>query len=275
MDIMKALAEARSTIAGIKKVVAPKEGNNEASETKLVPQKTKSHSPKKRAASPTKKTVKNADVDEFDMFSIDEKIPSAAGLEPSAVTLQLKGMIVAQQANCDDADGYYNTTVGEILNGRYRVLGVVGKGVFSTVLRCQRLGEGGVASPFDTPEVTAVKLIRSNDTMRDASQIEVRILKELAEKDPRDKKHCVRLLDTFEHRNHVALVFEPMQMNLREAMRKFGGKGGISLNAVQIFCKHLLIALNHLESCKVVHAGKYFCIRPTQGIQSRTRNLNV
>ena len=39
--------------------------------------------------------------------------------------------------NSDDAEGYYRLRVGELLAGRYQVLGTRGRGVFSTVLYCR------------------------------------------------------------------------------------------------------------------------------------------
>lgn len=287
LDILKALAEARSTIAEIKGEApgvetAAEDANPAASDAggggvngqqqQQQPDESKAESPKKQenekaaieaasssaappapAATPAAAGAPEEAVDEFDMFSMaeldDATMPASLGV--SALTVTEASM----QANCDDAEGYYTTTVGEVLNGTYRVLGVVGKGVFSTVLRCARVA----APPPSSAEldVVAIKLIRNNEVMRDAAQTEIRLLRELAERDPRDKKHCVRLLDTFEHRGHTALVFEPMQMNVREAMKKFGGKGGISIQAVRVFSKHLLIALSHLEACAVVHAGTY------------------
>lgn len=41
------------------------------------------------------------------------------------------------QDNWDDPEGYYKTMVGELLHDRYVVLGAIGRGVFSTVLKCQ------------------------------------------------------------------------------------------------------------------------------------------
>ncbi|KAG2520529.1 hypothetical protein BBO99_00005102 [Phytophthora kernoviae] len=264
-NILKALAEARSTIAVIKKkgtdeaevatVDAGKEEDaNVVESTSNSPQKQdiEVESPLRADAVP-QKVVAPSSADEFDMFSMaalndhDDAMTGSSGV--AAITVDE----VSLQSNCDDAEGYYSTTIGEVLNGKYRVLGAVGKGVFSTVLRCQcitslKTAGGGSMS------VVAVKLIRNNDVMRDAAQIELKVLNELGERDPRDKKHCIRLLDSFHHRNHVAMVFEPMKMNVREAMKKFGGKGGISIQAVRVFSKHLLIALNHLESCGIIHA---------------------
>eukprot|EP00953_Heterococcus_sp_UTEX-ZZ885_P017354 9711-Heterococcus_DN1.PRE.1 len=62
------------------------------------------------------------------------------------------------QANWTDGDGYYRTRVGEVIEGRYKVLGTIGQGVFSTVLKCLDMKEGG--------KEVALKMIRANDTMR-------------------------------------------------------------------------------------------------------------
>lgn len=265
-NILKALADARSTIAVIKKTEKPTATPTETptdktpvEATENVAQEESAHPVAPRKDDPAEPTpaptneVAAADVDEFDMFSAAELHQAGVPLSPiaAAAATATAAASGALQSTYDDPEGYYNPNIGEILNGKYRVLGSVGKGVFSTVLRCQLLGEGS-AGVGDN--IVAIKLIRNNEVMREASQTEIKILTELAERDPRDKKHCVRLLERFEHRNHVALVFESMQMNVREAMKKFGGKGGISIQAVRVFCKHLLIALSHLEACGIVHA---------------------
>ncbi|CAM9854939.1 unnamed protein product [Ectocarpus fasciculatus] len=100
----------------------------------------------------------------------------------------------------------------------------------------------------------ALKMIRNNDTMRKAAQKEVALLKELAEHDPLNKKHCIRLLCSLEHKQHVVMVFESMQMNLRETLKKFGRKTGINIHAVQKYGKQLLAALKHMASRNLVHA---------------------
>ena len=49
----------------------------------------------------------------------------------------------------------------------------------------------GPAAVGGSSEV-ALKMIRNNDIMRKAAQKEVALLKELAEHDPANKKHCIR-----------------------------------------------------------------------------------
>jgi serine/threonine-protein kinase PRP4 len=49
---------------------------------------------------------------------------------------------------------------GELLDGRYEITAVHGKGVFSTVVRAKDLKAGK-----DDPEEVAIKIIRNNETM--------------------------------------------------------------------------------------------------------------
>lgn len=167
------------------------------------------------------------------------------------------------QSNWDDGEGYYKTRIGEVILDRFRTLGVVGKGVFSTVLKCQDLRPmpalskaalEASASQEDVQVVVAIKFIRNNETMRKAAAKERQILTVLAEHDPQNKKHCVRLLDTFEYRNHVAFVFDFHQMNLRETLKKFGKDVGISIEGVRLYARQLFVALKHLADLRIVHA---------------------
>lgn len=57
----------------------------------------------------------------------------------------------------DNDEGYYICRVGELFYNRYRVLGEFGKGVFSTVLKC----EDTLNNNFNV----AIKVIRSNEIM--------------------------------------------------------------------------------------------------------------
>lgn len=82
---------------------------------------------------------------------------------------------------------------------------------------------------------------------------ELVILKKLVGADPEDKRHCVRFLSSFKYRNHLCLVFESLNMNLREVLKKFGRNIGLRLTAVRAYAKQLFIALKHLRNCGVLH----------------------
>ena len=94
-----------------------------------------------------------------------------------------------------------------MMDSRYEVFASNGKGVFSSVVRARDTARRDEAG--NPPEV-AIKLIRSNDTMFKAAQTEVAVLKLLGAADPDNHKNVIRMLRTFEYRNHMCLVFEPM-----------------------------------------------------------------
>ena len=93
------------------------------------------------------------------------------------------------QSNWDDGEGYYKARVGEVICDRYTSLGIVGKGVFSTVIRC-------MDTQRDNSTV-AIKMIRNNDTMRKAAEKELSILTQITKTDPDGRKHCIRIFDHF------------------------------------------------------------------------------
>ncbi|ORY75346.1 kinase-like domain-containing protein [Leucosporidium creatinivorum] len=154
--------------------------------------------------------------------------------------------------NYDDSEGYYKLLLGELLdNGRYHVIANLGKGMFSGVVRARDLGEGGKGG--DGKEV-AIKVIRSQESMYKAGLKEAAILRKLMDADPDDKKHLVRLLRTFEHRGHLCLVFENLNMNLREIVKRFGKDVGINLRAVRAYASQMFLALALMKKCDIMHA---------------------
>ncbi|KAJ1506486.1 U4/U6 small nuclear ribonucleoprotein prp4 [Coelomomyces lativittatus] len=74
------------------------------------------------------------------------------------------------------------------------------------------------------------------------------------EQDPLGKKHIVRLLRYFEHRNHLCMVFESMSMNLREVLKKYGNNVGLTIKAVRLYAHQLFLALSLLRSTNLIHA---------------------
>ncbi len=165
--------------------------------------------------------------------------------------------------NWDDAEGYYCARIGEVLDDRYTITAHLGKGVFSSVLRA-------VDKTKDEGESkVAIKVIRCNETMRKAAQLEIDILQKLSGSDPENKRHCVRFLRHFEYRDHVFIVFESLARNLREVIKKFGRNVGINIKAVQAYATQLFIALRHLQNCGVVHAD----IKPDNILVNENHNV--
>lgn len=196
----------------------------------------------------------------FDMFSASPSdLEKAKSGRVALAEALMEGEDPHLQSNWDDGEGYYKARIGELIGDRFRILGIVGKGVFSTVLKCLDVRKSNLAAiNGDTASEdqfhVAVKMIRSNDTMRRAAEKEKQILLAITQRDPDDKRHCVKLITHLEYRNHVALVFEYQQMNLRETLKKFGKDVGINIGAVRMYARQLFSALRLLMELRVVHA---------------------
>jgi len=198
-------------------------------------------------------------------------IASSNDLSNAALLSLLNANPVSATEIQDDAEGYYCYRVGELLNGRYALLGCYGKGVFSTVVKAKDLkgtAVGDILHHADSnasmvnpvistavPREVAIKVLRNNEAMKRMGLKEILLLKELAATDPKNKYNVVRLLDHFEDRGHLCLVFEAMGGgNLREILRKYGTKIGLKIQAVRFYGLKLMHSLKLLRKCKIVHA---------------------
>jgi serine/threonine-protein kinase PRP4 len=188
-----------------------------------------------------------------------------------------------EQQDWDDAEGYYKAVIGEAIplpSHQYelRVSGVIGKGVFSTVLKCTATKTSFSSSALKTeaelallPPTVAVKLIRHNDTMAKAALREIGFL--LKFKDGKNNNSnntdetaaatatgIVPLLlphlvtKPLDYRGHTLLVFPYLPYNLRDVLQKFGKGVGLSLQSVQSYFGQLLSALYHLQKRNLIHA---------------------
>ena len=254
-------------------------------------------------------TKHDSDDDSFDIFAADN---------PTPIPTQNKDRTTISRSNiaqeCDDAEGYYKANIGEIItvpkyrgennasaqddtHARFRVQGIIGKGVFSTVIKVVEESNNNDHSNPSVSREIAMKIIRNNEIMAKAASKEMRILRMLCHRknnhdneiDPEEKErrerenhNIVRLLEvdpTFvakdsssyaipppEFRSHCLFLFEFLPYNLREVLSKFGKGVGITLTAVKSYARQLLSALGHLERHRVVHGEKllinYLCFFP-------------
>ena len=79
----------------------------------------------------------------------------------------------------------------------------VGRGVFSFVVRATDLMADTTSRKSTT---VAIKIVRRNDMMQRAAEKEIRVLTELAQADPEDRRRCIRLLAHFQYRHHPCMV---------------------------------------------------------------------
>eukprot|EP00668_Euglena_longa_P017573 GGOE01021991.1.p1 GENE.GGOE01021991.1~~GGOE01021991.1.p1 ORF type:complete len:1125 (+),score=259.48 GGOE01021991.1:45-3419(+) len=163
-----------------------------------------------------------------------------------------------QAEDTKDAEGYYLPRVGELLDGRFRVQGVLGKGVFGVVVSATDVA--AVQSPEgDKAEAAqvAIKIARSNPVMEAAAKKEVATIQSLDNELPQERSKCVSILATFHHQQHYCIVMELLSLNLREFLKKYGTEEGVPvglhLDAVRLYARDIFQALNCLERSGIFH----------------------
>lgn len=132
---------------------------------------------------------------------------------------------------------------------RYRVIGKLGWGHFSTVW---------LAKDLLTHTTVALKIVKSEDRYFDAARDEVLLLRAIHQQGGSlGARHVIRLLDEFIHRgpngDHLCMVFEALGSSLLGMMRANGWQG-IRLAQVREMAKQLLLGLDHLHRvCGIIH----------------------
>jgi len=130
----------------------------------------------------------HSDDDSFDMFATaDNATPVPTQHSKNATNSKNDTKATAQE--CDDAEGYYKAHIGEIITlpreigaddvVRFRVLGIIGKGVFASVIKCVEENANGTQQDIASSRVVAMKVIRNNEVMARAAAKEMRILRML------------------------------------------------------------------------------------------------
>jgi serine/threonine-protein kinase PRP4 len=188
------------------------------------------------------------------------------------------------QQDWDDSEGYYKAVIGELItidasktgdneitaesggDISFRVSGVIGKGVFSSVLKCSTISN---STSIMLPPVVAIKCIRHNETMAKTAYAEIQFLQRL-----KNSPGIVDLLlpistAPIEHRGHVLLVFTCADYNLRDVLQKFGKGVGLSLEAVRSYFGQLLAAATHLKKHAIIHSD----LKPDNILVSRDFNV--
>jgi len=115
----------------------------------------------------------------------------------------------------------------------------------------------------------AIKLLRNNEHMKRTGKKEMKILTKLRDTDPQDKYNIVRLLTHFIDRDHLCLAFEPMDLNLRQLIKKNLSKRGLDLKSVRVYGYKLLKALFHLKRQGIIHAD----LKPDNILVNENRSI--
>eukprot|EP01135_Chromosphaera_perkinsii_P012112 Nk52_evm50s2579 gene=Nk52_evmTU50s2579 len=141
----------------------------------------------------------------------------------------------------DDVDGHYLYTIGEIISERYTVISLLGEGTFGKVLECYDMQKR---------KNVAVKIIKNIPKYRAAAKVEVQILDDL--KKDSGCPYCIKLLDWFDYRHHICMVFELLGLSLYDFLKsnKFQP---FPIDQIRIVGYQLLKAVRYMHSMMLTH----------------------
>ncbi|KAI7869018.1 kinase-like domain-containing protein [Spinellus fusiger] len=143
----------------------------------------------------------------------------------------------------DDKDGHYVIKPNESLTRRYKMMRLLGQGTFGKVVECY----DRVKRNF-----CAVKIIRAIPKYREASKVEIRVLKTLKEHDPLNLNNCIHLLDWFDYNNHICMVFELLGQSIFDFLKSNEFRPFPS-HHIQQFAKQLLTSVSFVHDLKLIH----------------------
>ena len=146
--------------------------------------------------------------------------------------------------------GYHPTKIGDTFKqGKYVVVKKLGWGHFSTVWLVKSLEEKDGETGKEV--FGAMKIQKSASHYTEAAMDEVKILKQIKEKDPLGQQPVANLLDWFEHLGpngkHVCIVLESLGDNLLTLVKMYD-YSGIPMEVVKMVARSTLAALDFLHS---------------------------
>ncbi|CAI9289062.1 unnamed protein product [Lactuca saligna] len=142
----------------------------------------------------------------------------------------------------DDREGHYTYNLGENLTPRYKILSKMGEGTFGRVLECW---------DRETRGYVAIKVVRSIRKYRDAAMIEVDVLEQLA-KNHKGRSHCVQILNWFDYRNHICIVFEKLGPSLFDFLKR-NKYCPFPVDLVREIGRQLLESVAYMHSLGLIH----------------------
>ncbi|WFD01677.1 dual-specificity kinase [Malassezia obtusa] len=143
----------------------------------------------------------------------------------------------------DDKDGHFIVREGDQITPRYLIRGLLGQGTFGKVVSC-----------YDRKlrRHVAIKVIRAVQKYRDASQIEIRVLRCLRQNDPTNEFKCVQFLETFDFRNHVCIVSDLLDRSVFDFLKDNHFQPFPCRN-IWGFAKQLFKSVAFLHSLTLIH----------------------
>ncbi|KZF23984.1 dual specificity tyrosine-phosphorylation-regulated kinase 3 [Xylona heveae TC161] len=143
----------------------------------------------------------------------------------------------------DDDDGHFIVVPDSELGDRYQITKLLGQGTF-----------GKVVEAYDRKKRSkcAIKIIRSVQKYRDASRIELRVLRTLSANDVENRNKCIHLRDCFDYRNHICIVTDLLGQSVFDFL-KANQFVPFPSSQIQNFARQLFTSVAFLHDLNLIH----------------------
>lgn len=155
-------------------------------------------------------------------------------------------MAPATKSSTSNSEGDYQLVQHEVLysgTNQYEVLEFLGRGTFGQVVKCWKKG---------TNEIVAIKILKNHPSYARQGQIEVSILQRLSQESA-DEYNFVKAYECFSHKNHTCLVFEMLEQNLYDFIKR-NKFSPLPLKCIRPVLQQVLTALSKLKQLGLIHA---------------------
>lgn len=152
----------------------------------------------------------------------------------------------ATKNGSSNSEGDYQLVQHEVLysgTNQYEVLEFLGRGTFGQVVKCWKKG---------TNEIVAIKILKNHPSYARQGQIEVSILQRLSQESA-DEYNFVKAYECFIHKNHTCLVFEMLEQNLYDFIKR-NKFSPLPLKCIRPVLQQVLTALSKLKQLGLIHA---------------------
>lgn len=136
---------------------------------------------------------------------------------------------------------------GDVIANRYKVVEGIGRAAFSKTVR---------AHDLQTNTPVCLKIIKNNKDFVDQGLDEIKLLKMLNDKDPKDEHSILRMHDYFYYKEHLFIVSELLRANLYEFQqydRETAESPYFTLSRIQCIAKQVLKSLTFLHELDLIH----------------------
>ena len=143
-----------------------------------------------------------------------------------------------------DEEKYYVPIKDEIINNKYKIINILGKGVYGIVIKVLNL---------KTNKEEAIKIIRKYDQLEKSGRKEFKILKNLNKTDFLKITNIIRVNEEFTYKGYYCFTMELLENSVREIIKKTKTKPIFDIKKIRILAYKILKSLKHLKMNRLLH----------------------